>query len=196
MHKEWKEGQDKVVRVPKDDPEVFHLYAQLVYTDKIPGMDHMEARLSDKIFGTKSYVQVLVCAKSSTNYYLACMFWRKLMDRKAKNRTVDALISKIIMECADVDYENSDYRCLPRNKAINIMFNGSPDLCHVQWVIIDAYVFYGSARNFEHAGRRRELPTQFIWNMAKNVMYNRDLPMVNPLQENPRGYHERKASDH
>jgi hypothetical protein len=167
-----------------------------VYTDKIPGMDHMEARLSDKIGDQIICTDPSVCEKQYELLYGLYVLAEKLMDRKAKNRTVDALKSKIIMECAEVDYEHSDYRCLPRNKAINIMFNGSPDLCHGQWVIIDAYVFYGSAGNFEYAGRHHELPSQFIWNVAKNVMYNRDLPMVNSLQDNPRGYHERKASDH
>jgi hypothetical protein len=145
MHKEWKEGQEKVLRLPKDDPEVFHLYAQLVYTDKIPGMDHREARLSDKMGDQIICTDPSVCEKQ---YELLCglhVLAEKLMNRKTKNRAVDALISKIIMECADADYEHSDYRCLPRNKAINIMFNGSSDLCHGQWVIIDAYVFYGSA---------------------------------------------------
>lgn len=44
---QWKEAKDKIIDLPEDDPDIFALYPQLLYTGKIPvkeqtqeGADH------------------------------------------------------------------------------------------------------------------------------------------------------------
>ncbi|KAI8939430.1 hypothetical protein NX059_003210 [Plenodomus lindquistii] len=119
----WKEAEEKVVRLPNDDPGVVALYEQLVYTGRIPIFDTDAERLSIWAEGLMCGDQSL-CQYEYTSLSKLYVLADKLHDIGAKNIVIRAMIEKIMYE-ESVRLNQGIH--LPGTDAIKIIYEGTAD---------------------------------------------------------------------
>ncbi|KAF1920341.1 hypothetical protein BDU57DRAFT_425817, partial [Ampelomyces quisqualis] len=155
MGKGWKEAEEKVVKLPEDDPDAFALYEQLIYTGNIPAFSDAPDRFI-------SLVRLYVLAE-------------KLQDIKTKNSAVDAIIAKVSHESESIASSNLfQAPCLPSNKAIRIMYEHTPSHCPGRQALLDCYIWYGQSESESNYDSDDEkVPRQFLKDLAKDLMQYR-----------------------
>lgn len=175
MQKGWKEAEDKIVKLPEDDPTAFELYEQLVYAGHVPGLD-------DTIMETRWDMLIDVCKAPRVcedEYVALCQLYvlaEKLQDLQAKNSTTKALLSRFRCEYDAVN----DNACLPCAHAINIMYRNTPTMCPGREVLVDLYVWYGGAYAImeaeEECSEYGSLPGDFLRDVAYKAIHIRKIP--------------------
>ncbi|KAK1063220.1 hypothetical protein LTR74_009651 [Friedmanniomyces endolithicus] len=86
MHKDWKEGQDRVIQLPEDDPNYFKMFASFIYTGSAHSLedgDHDRENLRDWEY------QCLALAWGLGNKLICIAF---------QDAIVDALINELMTE--------------------------------------------------------------------------------------------------
>jgi hypothetical protein len=76
MGKSWKEAKEKLVRLPEDDPRIFALYEQIVYTGRIPIFDDEVERVSSGAYNDPECDEEELCM---SEYESLCQLyvWRR-----------------------------------------------------------------------------------------------------------------------
>ncbi|KAI4921960.1 hypothetical protein J4E90_000388 [Alternaria incomplexa] len=102
----WAESEGRIVRFPEDNPEIFGIYMNLVYTGLV---------LTDTLESPKTVTTICDEFDVLGNLYVLC---EKLQDRAAKNSAVESLL-----EVSMGKYENK-YTC-PRTDTIVLVYRGT-----------------------------------------------------------------------
>jgi hypothetical protein len=143
MGKGWKEAEEKLVKLPEDDPDIFALYEQVVYTGQIPLFDDEPERTFIDYTGESGSNRTTCTSleKCQHEYEALAELYvlaEKLQDLKARNTTVEAIIREVIHEVATV----AENPCLPSLAAITIMYSKTPRHCPGRQVLLDCFMFY------------------------------------------------------
>jgi hypothetical protein len=186
MAGDWKEAEEKLVKLPEDDPAIFALYEQLVYTGRIPAFDGqpepIEEEKSDGDFddddsnydddndgdddndsdgdGDNDEYESL-----AELYVLA----EKLQDLGAKNTTVKAIIAKITHEGAIIN-DCGEGPCLPGAVAIKTMYEKTPGHCAGRQIFLDSFVYYAQDYPIFRMDQADILPREFLCEMVDNAL--------------------------
>ncbi|KAF2242042.1 hypothetical protein BU26DRAFT_439443 [Trematosphaeria pertusa] len=167
MQKGWKEAEDKIVKLPEDDPTAFELYEQLVYA----GHAENGAQADDCCdpvtlqFGTESYV---LCK--------LYVFAEKLQDSKAKNKIMDTLVDRIEQDVT-ISY-------FPNPRAIKVVYDGTPSGSLARRLMVDLYVGRDLTRFFDTPDWHPEFMADLIKEFYKSA-HLRDTDLANK-----RKYHD------
>jgi hypothetical protein len=170
MGKRWKEAKEKTVNLPKDDPEAFALYSQLVYTGRIPGMNDNAPERGKTTNDGKNHT----CStrnECEKEYRLLCGLYvlaEKMIDSQAKNHTIEALYFKIKQEGAIND--EPTLGCLPSTEAINIMYDGTAVNCSGRKILVWSYMSEGSEAFLQKTTTEEDLPSQFLQDLVYELM--------------------------
>jgi hypothetical protein len=180
MGTRWRTAKEKTVNLPEDDPEAFQLYTQLVYTDRIPGMND---DIPNKVDGVEeSYESRITLDKCGSpnaceaDYQMLCRLYvlaEKLMDVKAKNYTMEALYSKIQVECSKC--KNPQDTCLPCVDAITIMYNGTSKYCAGRQILLTTYIHFANGETYAEKFSHNDLPEDFLRDLVEGLLISRNL---------------------
>lgn len=169
MNSKWLEGQTKVVRLVEDDPDIFEIYINLVYTGRLPIFDNATTMRNLPKMIEDGYSQL------SHLYVLA----EKLQDVKAKNSTVDAIIDIFHSHI----YLGQEYRKkfkppIPSLESIRIMYNGTPSsqeyLCHGREILVALVAWYAAPAYFEKKYNHKDFPAEFLGDLSLELLSVRD----------------------
>jgi hypothetical protein len=141
MGKQWKESEDKAVKLPEENPDVFRLYTQLVYTGRIPRMNDDTPQTDETVESSSKFCNTE--DECEEEYKLLCGLYvltEKMMDLRARNQTVDALYYKMKVELAKA--EKPMLRCLPTSEVINIMYDGTAMHCVGRQILVSCYTWH------------------------------------------------------
>jgi hypothetical protein len=196
MGKGGKEVEDKVVKLPDDDMDIFALYEQLVYTGRLPIFDNSVDRFEySQVFGPNPY-DCKDCGKCGEEYLTLTNVYvlaEKLQDIKAKNTTIDAIMSKVTHESSIINRDHGP--CLPGYKVIKMMYKNMPGHCPGRQILIDSFVWYGQAYTMGNVEGYDELPWQFLLDLATGLMCHRPQPFILLPHQDMRLYHEVEYED-
>ncbi|KAH7095302.1 hypothetical protein FB567DRAFT_543641 [Paraphoma chrysanthemicola] len=141
MRKGWKEAEEKIVKLPDDEHDVFELYASLVYTGTVPAFDEQLERVIPGYAEETICNHPQVCGSKYESLVKLYVLAEKLQDTQAKNATVDALITKVQHESQVVNTDEGP--CMPSISSIRTMYEATSHHCPGRQVLIDCFVWYG-----------------------------------------------------
>jgi hypothetical protein len=181
MKGNWKEAQEKVVRLVEDDPDAFALYEQLVYTGSIPAMNKDQQRFG-KLQPDQSFTSCLrpeLCAKE---YEALCGLYvlaTKLQDEAARDSTVNGIVAKFKEEYEKISGSCSHLRirrlCFPSTAAINTMYNNTATECGGRKAIVAIFARYGHGGLHEKMKKvdGKGVSPGFLWDLTHELFATR-----------------------
>jgi hypothetical protein len=168
MTKGCKEADEKKVSLPEDDPDIFALYEQVVYTGHVPLFDDELERV-EKDCWSDTWCEEDACHHE---YEALCQLYllaEKLQDWKVKNTAIKAIVSKVTHESTVVHNDDSG-PCLPSPTAIKFMYEGTLGNCPGRQVLLDCYVWYGQDKSLLNLNDWKELPWKFLLDLAQDAL--------------------------
>lgn len=118
MRGEWKETQERIIPLPEDDPNIFSIYQQWLYTSLVHTRYHVALSTIDDEYRTlvKAYI-----------------LGEKVMDSNFKDSLADAIIEKL--------------RSLRKfdTSLTSLVFDNTPPASPLRRLWLDAYYIFGSS---------------------------------------------------
>lgn len=170
MNGKWEESKNCIIRLPANQPATFNLYAQWLYTRRIPS--------GNSIFNSKT------CEKEFRKLVDAYILGDQFQDTDFKNAVVDAFLYVGDMQ----DEEGSQF--YPRGGCIKQLYEGTPGPCGFRRLLVDTFVQDGSYEFLEGCE-----PPEFFRDLAVAVLKALESRNVN-LAGPSKGclYHEREEA--
>jgi hypothetical protein len=172
MQKGWKDAEEKLVKLPEDDPDTFAIYEQVVYTGRVPLLEVIDDGVL-KGDNKSTWCQVSeTCDHDYISLSALYVLAEKLQNLKARNTTVEAIIREVTHEVATVD----DSPCLPSLAAITTMYSKTPHHCPGRQVFFDCFTFCAGYGTLQDTGDWETLPREFLYDLALNALSFRTKP--------------------
>ena len=169
MDGKWKEAEDKAVNLPDDDPIVFELYVQLLYTGRLPCKSESETPADSE----QEYVVL------SKLYVLA----EKIQDIDARRVAMDSLLSL----SRDTRETRGEYM-VPGLEAVSTIYSGTLEPCAARRLFVDLYTCKPGGDWFD---KSQPYPTEFLAELVAALLENR-APHENwALEATPSMYHDK-----
>ena len=160
MNGDWAEREERLVKLPEDDPETFGIYVNLIYTDSVA------TTVSDVSDAASACASEFVAL--SKLYVLS----EKLCDNAAKNATVDALWN------LKNDTAPGSTRYAPTHEAINILYAGTPKTSLARQLMADMWT---DLKVSYVATVTDQLPRDFLVDLSISLL--KDRPSSKPSVE-------------
>jgi hypothetical protein len=158
----WAEGEDGVVKLPKDDKHVFADYLHLLYQEMVP----VRAKVRD--INTTSLNELYFAADDAVEEEFTALsklvFCEKLQDTQGK-----ALVIAAFVQAVQLQRENG-FRRYPDRGPVNIIFEGTMEGDALRKFCVDVYVLLGQASWFtdlEAQDYHREFTFDVMVEMAR-----------------------------
>lgn len=130
LNGKWKESEENSINLSEDDPEIFSLYLEQLYTGSLPILgDTVEVIPSDFNYTTLAELYILA---------------EKLMDVKTKNNVLDGILRASRMS----DKSGASY--FPSFTTVETIYNGTPGPCAGRRLMVDLYLFQATTCNCEN----------------------------------------------
>ena len=121
LKEEWTEGKDRVIKLPEDDPEIFYIYVQWLYTGTIFTKTKEEAHSFDHL----------------VDLYL---LGEKMLDQVFQNRVMDALVS------ATRERDENGKRYFHDDLCIDKLYRNTPKNALARQFMVDVWVRRGRSK--------------------------------------------------
>jgi hypothetical protein len=170
----WASATDGVINLQEEDPEMFALYAQLIYHDSIPTKKNLSKIWSDmekKAKGTDGKEAYDACAKhiktltAESTIMLAKLyvFCEMMLDLGAKDRVKKAFVEQLIALKDLIIRESIPYPC---SSAITIVFNGTYDSDPLRAYFVEVFAQRAGMNWFEDSVMN-DYPRDFCFQVMK-----------------------------
>ncbi|KAK5734334.1 hypothetical protein LTR17_008998 [Elasticomyces elasticus] len=128
LNKCWKEGNEKIIRLPEEELRIVTKYVQFLYTSKI----HIDK--------TKDWIPRYSSAGIPEHLALAelYVFGERVQDVTFKNATMAAWVARV---CEPVTGEKYDF---PDNKAIDMIYEGTTSGSLARLFVVGLYVRFAA----------------------------------------------------
>jgi hypothetical protein len=145
MNGNWAERDERLVKLPEDDPKIFAAYINVVYTNipTSPTEKPMDMRAIDNEYTVLSKLYVLS---------------EKFCDVAAKNATIEAILAVKDEKATD----GNDY--LPGWLSIRTMYEGTPKGAPGRRLIVNLWTNFGFKEDFMERNEV-QLPRDFIFDL-------------------------------
>ena len=170
MNGKWEESKDRIIRLPTNQPATLNLYAQWLYTRRIPSGN---STLNSK-----------TCQKEFRKLVDAYILGDQFQDTGFKNAVVDAFLYVYDMQ----DEEETQF--FPGGGCIKQLYEGTPGPCGFRRLLVDIFVQDGSYEFLEGCE-----PPEFFQDLAVallKVSVSKDVNLEGPLKGHL--YHEREEA--
>ncbi|TKA75285.1 hypothetical protein B0A55_05077 [Friedmanniomyces simplex] len=163
LNKCWKEGSDKKVALPQDQPHVVTLYIQQLYSGKI----HItKTRTRDGLDKHENIPEYPLLAE-------LLVFGERVQDAAFKNAVMDAFLARII--------EPMDGLCsFPVTTTIDTIYKSTMSGSVARQLMVDVHVLFG----YEHwiTPRPEDHNKEFLMDLARGMMEARAEGNWQPIQ--------------
>jgi hypothetical protein len=134
----WKEGDERLVTLAEDDPEIFSLYLYVFYNEPLPLKSLNRVKLADldkedeELHSDQNKDQVQVDQTTLCHLYVFAEF---LQDVRAKNKILCELLGSVLQSDSGYNYRPF----LPCPEAVHIIWKGTKDESPARALLINAY---------------------------------------------------------
>ncbi|KAG7411266.1 hypothetical protein ACKAV7_009815 [Fusarium commune] len=165
----WKESQDRLVRLERDDPDVFSVYLHWLYYHTLP------VRVDEPgVVGNAEYMQL---AKA---YILGDM----LQDGSFQDAVMDAMMDKTASEAAD------GKRWYPVGPVIRLIYENTLESSKARLFLVDMYTFHGQGPWLTEWAVQEDLPKDFLLDVAVSLLEHRPCPQSYYVVQGSCRYHQ------
>ncbi|KAF2242119.1 hypothetical protein BU26DRAFT_555820 [Trematosphaeria pertusa] len=155
MNGNWIEKEERLVKLPRDKPELFSIYVNLVYTNKLTTTPKTSAGKAPSVAAIGQEYQTMC------ELYVLC---EKLQDTSAKDATVTAILSMI-----HVRHNRGGYRG-PPPRAVRTIYEGTTSNSPARRLMVDLWTSVTASTLAKVAG---SLPHEFIVDIATTLLNER-----------------------
>lgn len=164
----WTESESRSVKFEDQDPEVFQLYLNWLYRERLPVRNDSPGH-----DGNAEYIQL---AKA----YVLGDF---LQDRKFKNAVIDSMISKASTLASD------GARWYPVGEVLGIIYSeNTMESCGARRLLIDFYTQTGHGNWLHEWTEQENAPKAFLYDLAISLLDKRTFPGLTGFD--PAQYHD------
>jgi hypothetical protein len=187
LNGKWKEDDDNVVKLTEDEPEIFGLYIQLLYSGKLPLQDTPSTKDGGKVNTNRESAEKAKDYDGDSineEFRKLCQVYvlsDKLQDTTAKNAIIDAYI-----ESTNQHLKGG----LPSLEEIKIVYSGTLPSSAMRRLIVDLYVTYGNSSDIDKRDRN-VLAEDFLFELVVGMLGRRSLPNDLKWFLNSPDYHEK-----
>ena len=173
MNGKWKESKNRIIRLPANQPATFNLYAQWLYTRRIPS--------GDSTFNGNT------CEKEFRKLVDAYILGDQFQDTGFKNAVVDTFLCAVDMR------DEAGTQFYPSGGCIKQLYEGTPGPCGFRRLLVDTFVQSGSYEWLEAPNGCH--PPEFLQDLAVAL-----LKASEPKNTDPAGplkgclYHEHEEA--
>jgi len=170
MNGKWEESNNRIIQLPTNQPATFNLYAQWLYTRRIPS--------GNSTFNIKTYQKEV--RKLVNAYILGDQF----QDTGFKNAVVDAFLS------VDEIQDEEGTQFYPGGGCIKQLYEGTPGPCGFRRFLVDTFLRDCSYELLEGCE-----PPEFFQDLAVaslKVLESKNVDLAELLKG--RLYHEREEA--
>lgn len=129
LKKEWIEGKERTVELLEDDPDVFELYTQWVYTGKI-------------FCKSTSGIHSPTTSQNFDTIIDLYLLGQKLLDRVFQDRVIDALLATT----HDMRGKETQTRWFPVGGTVDRLYLGTIKGCPMRRLLVDIYIQHGQEK--------------------------------------------------
>ena len=160
----WKESEERLVKLPEDEPAIFLLYIQLLYTGQLAYKLDPPRKSDHDIEENITLGKLYVLAE-------------KLQDDGTKERVIDGLV----MRLRDNDGK-IQIHVLTVPAMCKLIYGGTPGPCGIRRLLVD-YVVYGCSRkNHPILKVWDRYPKEFQHDVVAALIEKRPIPSGNYLR--------------
>ena len=168
MSGEWKESNERSIRLENDKPEVFQIYMHWLYHC------HLPVRIDDPgLAGNAEYVQL------ANAYILGDI----LQDVDFKDAVIDAMIDKSSSNALD------GHHWFPVGPVIREIYDNTLESSKARRLLVDLYTHHGDGAWLYNWAAQEDLPKGFLLDLAIALLDKREKPELHP-SGSPCEYHE------
>ncbi|KAF2657784.1 hypothetical protein K491DRAFT_578276, partial [Lophiostoma macrostomum CBS 122681] len=146
----WKEAEDRVVKLPEDDPALFATYIHVLYSGDIPCVSDSDA----------------IGAKESLMLCHLYMLAEKLDDVQTKNTVVEAILSY----CTKPQTDGNIYYM--GGEPVSVIYSGTPENSPARRLMTDLYAYRGDQGCMKHCPKDG-WPPEFLYDLTVSLMAKR-----------------------
>lgn len=147
MGRDWKEGPERLIRLPNDDPETFRIYLHWLYRGTFP------CRINEPaLAGNAEFLQL---AK-------AHVLGDKLFDGDFCNAAIDAIINKTETKLPD------GLRWYPVGEVVQSIYDNTLPHSPTRRLLVDLYVRSGHKNWILEWAKPDDLPKQGLFDKSSN----------------------------
>jgi hypothetical protein len=125
----WTEAESRTIKLPDDDPHIFGIYLNLVYTGQLVTMRKSVEECS-KLDRATFYQHI---SKEYDDLFSIYILVEKFQDVTAKNTIIVAVIDMTRVKCEDASRAKASLR------SINKVYEGTPDSSPLRRLLMDMY---------------------------------------------------------
>ncbi|CAO2656323.1 Nn.00g051260.m01.CDS01 [Neocucurbitaria sp. VM-36] len=155
----WKEAEERVVKLPEDTPSVFATHVHHLYTGEL-------AVRSDDLEHWPMFQQ------ANLNLCHLYVLAERLQDIQTKN----AILSRLFEMCREKQSDVKPH--YPGKRAISIIYNGTTSGSHARKLLVDLWTY----NRLGSWNVNVELPKEFCQELLYNLMDKRSPPSPNPTK--------------
>ncbi|CAK1360056.1 unnamed protein product [Cercospora beticola] len=185
MDKQWKEGQERKIGLPEDDPNTVGIYIEWLYTKRLGAYtdkDHKQWNSKDV---EEQYDQLV-------HLYI---FGEKIQDDEICNRCIDKIVELSDLKVTDADDGTVDAYCLDRS-AVKTIFQGTHTASPLRRLCVDTYFLYSKKSWFDTSGEGRHAERHllecqgFLLEVLQKFATNRESPPATDATIKPEQYYK------
>jgi hypothetical protein len=178
----WAEGEDGIVKLPKDDKEVFADYLHLLYQETVP----VRAKVKNAdALSPKDLSRAVIDAvdEEFTALSKLYVFCEKVRDTQGK-----ALVIAAFVQAAQIEREDG-FRQHPGQGPVNIIYEGTMEGDALRKFCVDVYVLVGHGTWFKDHGAE-DYHREFMFDVMVEVLKTRKRPADKSKIKSLEAYYE------
>ncbi|KAF2130050.1 hypothetical protein P153DRAFT_431113 [Dothidotthia symphoricarpi CBS 119687] len=153
MNGSWEEAESRVVKLPQDEPEIFALYLNHVYTGRLPSISKTEEELSALAIGEFRTITTAEYDEMVGLFILA----DKFQDVASKNAAITSIFEISLHIRSDGKFK------IPSPAQVRIMYRHTSEGANIRRLVVDLWSSMSPEHIFEYASR---LPQDFLRDLA------------------------------
>lgn len=184
---QWREGEERIVKLPEDEPRVFASYVQLLYLGKLP----IHKALTDIETKDSNELKKLLVINVEQEYMLLArlyVFCEKVQDTKSKAAVISAFVE------ASCKSRANGLRHYPHTAAISCIYKGTPELDPLRDVLVDFWIFHAHS-GWTGPEKVDDYPHEFTYEVMKGLIKEREKPEA-PARSRDAAYYCEKLRHH
>jgi hypothetical protein len=178
---QWREGEEGMVKLPVDEPEIFANYTKLIYAGvlpilndpKKPEMDPTKMTEDETKKAEADFRERVICAvelvfESLGKLYAFC---EKIRDKVAKQ----TLLESFVKECSETRASGSNY--YPGPVAVRDIYSGTLPSDPLRTFLADSYAHVGHSKWVGQKQNYESFSHEFLFDLAAELYKVRAAPV-------------------
>jgi len=161
----WREGEERLIHLPDDYPNVFSSYLQLLYQGNLPIRKSINPSTKDKVAISKEVSKLM--GEEMTLLADLYVFVEKIQDISSKCLVLTAFVESSTHKRADGLYYS------PNSRTVKTLFDGTTNTDPIRKWLVDLHVLY-SKESWIEGSTIDDFSVDFLFQVTKEFTSSRN----------------------